>query len=340
MVSIIIPYRNDSDTIYGVLNNLVLNYNTGDDIEIIVVNDGSKAPNNTFMPLHFDMKPVRVVNNSIARGVGYSIDRGVEVAQGDVIVIMGADVYPEKDWYKKVVEAVSSNPNNIGCAVSVGLTPDDHDMNNIEKKTKRYGANLLVTISVDDLPANSKIRQDRPDYTAIFEGQWAKEKKSDSPYPISCLMGAFYFTSKAHYQHIHGWDTEITNKYVGHRNWGSLEPYISLKSYLAGGGCVLYPNILAGHIFGRIGHRQRFEKGVRSLSDHWWNRLFILETMVLEYKPREMIYCFIKPELNYNMARSTMTKDNYGVKLVRERNRAMFTRDFSTFCKEFNVVIK
>jgi hypothetical protein len=60
-------------------------------------------------------------------------------------------------------------------------------------------------------------------------------------YEVPCILGAAYGVKKSWYEHIDG--------FWGHRKWGSLEPYISLKSWLFGGKCLTAPHIETGHIF-------------------------------------------------------------------------------------------
>ena len=331
MISIIIPFKADWDELPKVLGHL-LNPNDTDstDLEVIVVNDGSVYGSGKFRPLEIDNPQIKVINNSKSFGVGYSFDRGVSIASHDTIILMGCDVTPKEGWYEKVIESVNSRPESIGCAVCVGDQPP---------YKKRYGADMLITMGNDDLPPESRLRERTGGYTTLFKGRWA-EKKGDNPYDISCLMGAFYWTSKAWYNKIHGWDTLPRTRNRGHTQWGHLEPYISLKSWLYGGGCYLSPDIEATHIFNRAGKDSRHSKGVRSAEYIWWNALFILETMVLSEFDRHRIYDFVNLELNFNRAKK-MIKDNYDTIIeVREQNRLEFKIKLSDYMERFNITIK
>jgi len=320
MVSVIIPFRQDFDLIYEVIDNL----NYGQDrseFEIVVVNDGSKYPNNTFRPLKIDpfkYPNVATINNTVARGVGFSFDRGVEVAEGSIIVLMGSDVFPRRLWLTDVKNAVESMPNTLGCATCIGLSENERDLDK-EGVTKRYGANLIMTLTCDDLPMTSNIRRDIPDYTSLFEGQWRKQKDKDAPYKIPCLMGAFYFTSKAYYNRIGGWDTNPDVRRQGHVSWGNLEPYISLKSWMYGGGCTMFPGIEAGHIFTRIDRKDKYAKGKRGLDDRWWNRLFMAHTM-LDDSLRDKVLAHPRLELNLGTAKKWIKQNMDSVLQIRNRN--------------------
>ena len=326
MISIIIPYKNDTEELPKVLGHLLKD---SSDFEIIVVNDGSLNHFGKFVPLEVDYPNVRVINYSKSFGVGYAFDRGTEASSNDIIILMGADVFPKEGWYEKVIESVNSNPESIGCAVCVGDKPPYR---------KYYGADMMVTYGVDDLPPKSKLRGRKGGFTDLFRGKWAS-KKGDDPYEISCLMGAFYFTTKKWYQHIGGFDTEVNNRYCGHRVWGHLEPLLSLKAYLCGGNCRLYPDIEATHLFNRVNKENKYAKGGRSAEWFHWNSLWILETMVLNESLRNRIEDFKTPELNWNVAKK-MIRDHWDtVEMCRERNRVEFKIDFREYIDKFNIKI-
>jgi len=333
MTSICIAFKNDFDEIDSVVRHL-LDTAQSDDLEILVYNDGSVYGSNKPRPLKLNYNNVRIINNSKSFGVGYSFDRCVEQASGDIVILMGSDVYPREGWYEKVRNAVSRNPNTLGCAVCVGLNPERMDMDD-PKCFKRYGADLLFTVSNDDLPRDSALRLRRGGYTDLFKAKWLMGKQSDEPYAIPCVLGAMYFTTRAFWQKIHGFDTEINNKYCGHRMWGSLEPYISLKYWLSGEGCRLFSNIEAGHVFSRIDIYNQFSKGGRSAEWMFWNRLFMLETMIFDETLKRKLYNFMHPELNWNVAKK-MIKDHWmEVQKVTERNRQLFIRDHTIFTEKF-----
>ena len=323
MISVCIPFRNDWTELPEVIGHL-LSTATGE-MEVIVVNDGSTEHSGRFKPLQIGLDEVKVINNPVSFGVGYSFDRAVEIASHDTIVLMGCDVFAEDGWYDKVIEAVNQRPESIGCAVCVGDKPPYRNY---------YGADLLFTMGNDDLPANSKLRDRTGGYTNLFKGKW-RDKKGDETYDLPCLMGAFYFTTKGYYQKIHGFDTEVKNRYMGHRFWGSLEPYLSLKSWLHGGGCYLTPHIEATHIFNRADKRNRVDKGARSAEWIWWNVLFAYETMILSEYQRNRFFDFMNYELNWGVAKKMIRQNYPTIERIRERNRQEFKNDLSIFTEKF-----
>ncbi len=318
-LSVAIPVKNDFAEVILTVANLTKGISP-EKLQVIVVNDGSVFGSGKFRPIGdiFEYPNVVRVDNHFSGGVGYSFDRGAELVNSDILVIMGSDIRVREGWYDKVVEAVQSYPNTLGCAVSIGLNEDRMDMDD-PKCSIRYGADLLVKVGAEDLPKNSRLLKKDGTYTALFKSKWITEKKSDSPYKIPSLLGAFYFTSRDYYNKLGGWDTQAGERYMGHRFWGNLEPHISLKSWLYGGGCMLFPDIEAGHIFGRIIKNDRWKKGLRSPEWLYWNQLFIAETLV-EDEFRQELYDYLHYEKTLGMAQR-MIRDNYSdILKVRERN--------------------
>jgi len=334
MISVCIAFRNDFEQIDSVIDHL-LDTAQSDDLEIIVYNDGSVYGSNKPRPLKINHPNVRVINNNKSFGVGYAFDRMVSETKGDIIVLMGSDVYPREGWYADVRNAVERNPGTLGCATCIGLNKTRMSLDN-PKNFKRYGADLLFTVSDDDLPKDSALRLRHGGYTDLFKAKWLLGKQSDELYEIPCVLGAFYFCTKEYYTKLGGWDTEPNNRYCGHQRWGHLEPYISLKSWLVGGGCILYPDIEAGHVFSRVTIYNQWSKGGRSAEWMWWNALFMLETMIFDSKIRQKLYDFVHPELNLGVAKK-MIKDHYAnVERVREQNRLKFKYDHTIFTEKFN----
>ncbi len=340
-LSICIPFKNDYELIDSVVKNII---DTAEsyDYEIIVYNDGSTQPSGKPEQLTLDYKNTRVINASQSFGVGAAFDRCVEQAKGEYLILMGCDVYAHKGWHTKVLEAVKSNPTTIGCAVCVGDKPKANG-----SFTKYYGADLLIKMSNDDLPLHSKLRERKGGYTDLFRGKWAEKRGNDVPYEISCLMGAYYFCTKEWYNYIGGWDTIAGKRYRGISNWGHTEPYISVKSYLCGGNCIIFPNIEVTHIFSRMDeyitvgrrrpHLQRrsLGKGGRSEFDMWWNALLMVETMVLSESRRNQLYDFVNLELNFNAARNMIKRNYEYVESLREQNRQKFKYDITLFAEKF-----
>jgi len=314
MISVVIPCRNDLPLLQKVIDNLCADLDESS-FEIIVVDDGSVKSNGQLQNISkedFNHSNIRVINNGQSFGVGYAFDRGVSEARGDIIVIAGCDVFTRKGkWLEGVKNSVKQD--EIGCAASVGLKPDNLDLDQ-EGRYVRYGADLLFVVDNDDLPRNSLLRQVRGGYAALFEAKWLP-RQGNEPYEIPCLLGAFYFTTREFYDKIHGWDTEKDVRFQGHQGWGSLEPYLSLKTEIYGGKLRVYPDFEVGHVFGRL------PNGARSNRPdlHWFNRLFMVHTMTEDPLKSELLN-YPHTDFAFNKAKEYI-KDNWNKVLrIKERN--------------------
>jgi glycosyltransferase involved in cell wall biosynthesis len=341
-VSVCIPVRNEGDLLKDVLSNLITTAET-EDFEIVLFNDGSTDSNARFKPLEIktEFRNLRITNSPIQYGVGYAFDRAVEQASNEIIVLMGADVMTDFGWLKSVKNAVETHPDSIGCSACVGISPENMDMHREGRKI-RYGADMLIQVSMEDLPKNTQeklIAHKRNSYTNLFKAKWRWGRDSEEPYEIPCLLGAFYFTSKSFYQKIHGWDTEEHRKFQGHIFWGSLEPMLSLKAYLYGGSCLVFPDIETAHIFGRL--TKRTAKSHRALrpSYSWWNALWIAYTMC-DDKLRDYLINWCDSELALNRAKTYVRKNMESLLKVREMNEREFTKDVTWYMERFKIDLK
>ena len=97
IISIIIPYYERPSEILSLLNQLsgVVSYHTGQDantlgFETIIVNDASKIslPETRYLPPNLGL---RIVDNKVNRGPGFSRNRGTAHASGDYIWFLDTD---------------------------------------------------------------------------------------------------------------------------------------------------------------------------------------------------------------------------------------------------------
>jgi glycosyltransferase involved in cell wall biosynthesis len=307
-VSVIIPVLNEQeDQLIEVLYNLTRGWHSND-LEVIIVNDGSiNSDGSPRLLTSYDF-PLRIKQylrfreNMRRCGVGYSFDRGVEQAQGDIIVIMGADITVQRKWLYDVENAVRDD--EIGCACSVGA----------ELGYKRYGAKILYTMSYDDLPKQSPLRR-YPDYRDILEPKWL-DKHSDDPYEIPCVYGAFYWMKREQYLRIGGWDTEEGNEWKGHKYWGNLETHLSLKAKVYGLKCMMYPNIETTHSFGRITEGDRANRADYKI----YNKLWVAYTL-LDDELRDEVISYLPHSFPLSLAQSYVKKNWNTIQKARQRNK-------------------
>jgi len=94
MISVVIPVYNEEKSIKKTveeIKNVLKNNNLDKNSEIIIVNDGST--DNTLKELK--KCDVKIINNPINMGYGFSLKRGINAAKNETIVITDADsTYP------------------------------------------------------------------------------------------------------------------------------------------------------------------------------------------------------------------------------------------------------
>jgi glycosyltransferase involved in cell wall biosynthesis len=231
-LSIIIAYHNEG---FPFIKETVDQINRTIDVsdyEIIIIDD-------------FSDEPLRAVPGAIVirhesnNGVGAAFDTGVQVAKSENIIIMGSDIrFIPNQWASKMLEEIKNFPQALTCTSCVVLTDEETNIQKqIDAKQYRGGATL-------DVITDKKIYPDKPNnWRSILDARWffylpITEEES---YEVPCLLGALYGVNKQWYQYIDGW-----NK---HKKWSTLEPFISIKSWMFGGSCRVAPHIKTGHIF-------------------------------------------------------------------------------------------
>lgn len=322
MVSVIIACYNDHYWLSRTVAALYEGHNTTS-FEVIVVDDCSDIPISEVLYM-----PVRILRNRVHQGVGYCFDRGVNEAVGDTIVLMGSDVLVrDRSWLLEADLTAKTYPNTIGAAVSYCFSPENQDFED-ENIKKTYGADIRWIM--EGWKKYIKLDGDYSDYVldivnaASINDEGVVKKWN---YTVPCLIGAFYVTTKEFYQKIHGWDTDGgLNK--GHQHWGGLEPWISIKAWMAGGEVRVIPNLHVGHIYGRLTHAGGVmaQRGVRA-DLRWYNKLFIVHTLFTEYERQgilKMVERLYKEntayDKNYGIAKKLIQQNKKWVETVMRRN--------------------
>ena len=112
-LSIIVPAYNEGKTILTVLqklNNLKKFYQN---IQIIVINDGSKDNSLEILESNKSLFDT-LINNPTNRGKGNAVKKGLEVADGDYITFQDADLEYDPEDFKKFLNLIDKvNPDLI-----------------------------------------------------------------------------------------------------------------------------------------------------------------------------------------------------------------------------------
>ena len=304
LISVIVPYHNDGDIILDSVGRLLNIPN----VEVIVVDDGSVIP---VTPLVAITDNVRIIRHSRNLGVGAAFDRGVREARGETILLMGCDVMVLPDWKWHVERLAKEHPRGIIAAACIGVTPDNGYQFLNEP---RAGAEIRL---IQHASSRDKWYAER-NYNDILVGAWLDPPAMEFQ-KCGCLMGAAYVVNKRWYTHIGGF-----RLFDG---WGGLEPYISLKSYLAGGYVGVEPEWQVGHVFGiNNGERDPMKRRAGRLDKYYFNKLMIAHTCLPD-RAKELDQ-FLGNAYAIGMGRQLL-KQRWGeIRRAYEYNQSIFTRSF------------
>ena len=147
--SIIIPAYNARQRLY--LNLVALNNQSyeGDDVEVIVIDNGSKD-NTMEMLKSFRLKyPMKIFRIDENRGIARGRNEGVKNAEGDILIFHDSDMLATKDFIKRHLEE-HKRPGTVVCGLFwrrifthyySGFSPDQ--INNFEKLRERLNMKRL-----------------------------------------------------------------------------------------------------------------------------------------------------------------------------------------------------
>jgi glycosyltransferase involved in cell wall biosynthesis len=218
-LSIIISHFNEEHEFVMTCLNQLQSTIGKTEYEIILVDDCSKKP--------FVCEGVKVIRHDKNKGVGACFDTGVRQAKYDNIILMACDVrFDQQDWGALMLNEINNHPKSLICTTCVNEVTGN----------KFTGAETLLYHDRKTDPKRSHT------FRSIIQAKWLPVKK-EKTYEIPCILGAFYGVKKEWYNYIDG--------FTGHKIWGALEPYISLKSWLFGGSCRITREVETLHIFTR-----------------------------------------------------------------------------------------
>jgi glycosyltransferase involved in cell wall biosynthesis len=116
-LSVVVPAFNEECRLEATLDKLDAFIKSADwNAEIIVVDDGSADGTARLVMRHMQEKPhLRLLQNHINRGKGFSIRRGVEAALGEVILLSDADLSVPMNEAPKLLDAIEQ-----GADIAIG----------------------------------------------------------------------------------------------------------------------------------------------------------------------------------------------------------------------------
>jgi len=281
------------------------------DYEIIIVDDCSAIP----LVLGNEYNDIKIIRNRENVGVGQSFDAGVKIAKGEDLIIMACDIrFINNGWASRLLMEIQEHPRSIVCTGCVTLYQDDAIFD--DNTTKRIGYGATILMYHDNISNPSK----QNGFRSIIDAKWEASKPEES-YDIPCVLGAIYAVKKEWYNHLDG--------FWGHRQWGTLEPYLSLKSWLFGGSCRIVKTIKTGHIFSRNIHNV-------SLVSVAYNKLLVA-TLLFDATDRGRLIQFLNDTNDVRRALRIFGDNIEGIEAKRSDVRSKIICSVDDFCDKFKI---
>ncbi len=111
LLSIIIPCYNERNTIEKIVEKILANNDFRK--EIIIIDDFSSDGTIEILKKKLLGKVDQVLFNEKNYGKGYSLRRGIEKSNGDIILVQDADLEYDPQDYKKLVEPIRLNEADV-----------------------------------------------------------------------------------------------------------------------------------------------------------------------------------------------------------------------------------
>jgi glycosyltransferase involved in cell wall biosynthesis len=274
-----------------------------DNVDILLINDNS----------HDDIDYEAVAKKYNARyhfnntrmGAGPSKNLGTELCETPYFILFDGHMrFYHNDWWKETVNALENNDRAVYCLRCFPLDKQYCLMENTS-----MGA-YIHTFG-------------EPDHDVLSPAWlYGDEKPEISAMTIPCVLGACYAASVRYWQYIKG--------YTGLRTYSCEEAYLSLKTWLEGGECILLKKLKVGHIF-----RQKTPY-VMSSTDVIYNKLMMAETL-LPVRFKNIVFREMNRDnpAGYEEAMNLLIENKKLLAELKNYYKQIFTRDIDSFI-EFN----
>ena len=181
-LSVIIPFYNELNLINRAVNSVLANSSFFDQVEIILINDGSFEENEIRSCFKNDINNlIKVVSNNYTKGPGGARNTGLDILKGDIIAFLDADDF----WLPGKLDAQMREINKGATFVATSYRFDNSKTivdpaSNIDKPEDvflRRGIGTSTVILTKELLENHKFREIRFAQDIDFWFTLAKSQK-------------------------------------------------------------------------------------------------------------------------------------------------------------------
>ena len=148
LVSVIIPAYNEEKTLEEIIDKVSrVDINK----EIIVINDGSSDNTGKILSNIKDKYSLKVIDLERNFGKGYAIRKGIELSNGDIIIMQDADLETDPVEYHKLINPIIEGKTKVvfGSRFLGGIN-NMNKFNYIGNKVLTFIANILYRIHITD----------------------------------------------------------------------------------------------------------------------------------------------------------------------------------------------
>ncbi|GHT01563.1 hypothetical protein AGMMS49525_02640 [Bacteroidia bacterium] len=238
----IIPFCNEGDEIERTVASI---RKTTTSVSILLINDASTDG--------FDYRSVaekygcRYHQNDENAGVAMSRDIGVVLCQTPYFVLLDGHMrFYDAGWETRLLEVLKANEGSLVTSNTVPFHRDENGnydaAESLTECPKTYGTHgAYVNMDEPGWEFTAKWTHKQLIPLTPSGGTFSPPEGAGGLSPVACVLGAVYAASKAHWQRIGGlW---------GLKGYGTDEPLMSIKTWLAGGECLLIKSWGVGHLY-------------------------------------------------------------------------------------------
>ena len=131
-ISVLMPVYNGDKYLKKSINSILRQ--TFDDFELIIINDGSTDLSLSIIKSYQD-KRIKIINNSKNIGIAYSLNKGLNKANGDYIARQDQDDISHPERFMCQVNYLKKNDTDLVDANFVFIDEDDNYIQDYEERT-------------------------------------------------------------------------------------------------------------------------------------------------------------------------------------------------------------